>query len=303
MSELDYFGELLASMVDGDEPPGLSRPGSGAGRMQRLVLGLLRQHQTRGELPTSSRFLFYELLSRGVVSKSGPGESRRGTADHPREQEVIDAVMAVRRAGAVPWSWIADETRRVREWEHSPTVLDFTRRSVDVARLNPWHPAEPPLILTESRSLAGVLAPVAAEYVCPVASTNGQVGGWLRTDVAPLLPRPVLYCGDLDLSGDLIEANTQRVLERSAGALPWRRVAITSEQVSGHKLTPITKQDRRYRPPRKHLAVETEALGQGVVVSLVREALDDLLPEPLANVRERERQQRTEVARKLDGGR
>src|SRR3712207_4508698 len=30
----------------------------------------------------------------------------------------------------------------------------------------------PPLILCESRSLAGVLSPIAAEYLCPIATTN-----------------------------------------------------------------------------------------------------------------------------------
>jgi hypothetical protein len=270
--------------------------------MQRLVLGLLRQHERRGELPTNNRFVWYELEQAGHVRKSRPGESRRGGVADPREQEVIDATMALRDKGIVPWSWIEDETRHLYEWEHAPTVAQYVAGAVGRARVNPW-PGAPPLLLVESRSLGGPLRPLASEYVCPIAATNGQVGGFLRTDIAPLLPRPVLWLGDFDLSGDLIEANTRRVLERLlARSLDWRRVAITSEQVSGHKLTPIMKQDRRYGRG-EHPAVECEALGQSTVLGLVREALDDLLPEPLANVRERERQQRTEVARKLDGGR
>ncbi len=37
-----------------------------------------------------------------------------------------------------------------------------------------------------------------------------------------------------------------------------------------------------------------EALGQSVVTGLIRDALDDLLPEPLADVQERLEQQQAE---------
>ena len=55
-------------------------------------------------------------------------------------------------------------------------------------------------MLTESRSLAGVLRSVAGEYRVRIAATNGQCGGFLRTGIAPEL-RPddrVIYLGDLD---------------------------------------------------------------------------------------------------------
>jgi hypothetical protein len=56
------------------------------------------------------------------------------------------------------------------------------------------------------------------------------------------------------------------------------------------------KTDRRYRPARAHEAWETEALSQAVIVDLVGARLDELLPEPLADVRVREREQREHVA-------
>ena len=74
------------------------------------------------------------------------------------------------------------------EWEHAPTVAEFVRASVDIARVNPW-PGEPPLMLVESRSLGGVLRAMTSEYLCSIAATNGQVGGFLHTEVAPILQR------------------------------------------------------------------------------------------------------------------
>jgi hypothetical protein len=156
------------------------------------------------------------------------------------------------------------------------------------------------MILTESRSLAGVLRDVAAEYLCPIAATNGQVGGFLRTDVAPWLTpgQRVLYLGDLDLSGGQIEENTRAVLEQLVGgALRWERLAITEQQVDtlGLRHLAIRKADKRYSPPRLHDAIETETLGQGLLVRILRERLDELMPEPLVDVRQREERQRQKV--------
>jgi hypothetical protein len=272
----------------------LSRPTSKAGRLQRACLTLLREHEADGELPTSGRFLFYELLGRQVIPKAYPG-GRRTPA-----QDVADALLRLREHGLVPWSWIVDETRAVDAWEAAPTVAGHVRAMLDQARLDCWAGQPAPLLLVESRSLAGVLRSLAATYLVPLAATNGQVGGFLHTDVAPLLTdgRRVLYLGDYDLAGGQIEANTRRVLERYA-ALRWERLALLPEHVRSYGLPVVTKVDSRYRPPRAHEAVETEALRQRVIVALVRARLDALLPEPLEHVLVRERRQRTQVAELL----
>jgi hypothetical protein len=135
------------------------------------------------------------------------------------------------------------------EWEHAPTVAEFVRASVDIARVNPW-PGEPPLMLVESRSLGGVVRAMTSEYLCSIAATNGQVGGFLHTEVAPILQRNdrvVLYLGDFDLQGHQIEANTRRVLEHKARRrIDWNRIAITEEQIARRGLTPILKKDHRF---------------------------------------------------------
>ncbi len=103
----------------------------------------------------------------------------------------------------------------------------------------------------------------------------------------------MLYLGDFDWQGGQIENNTRRVLEQLVGPLNWTRLAITAVQAEG--LPAIRKPDRRYKPIRYHDAVETEALGQSEIVAIVRGQLDDLLPEPIGDVLERERQDREHV--------
>jgi hypothetical protein len=258
---------------------------------------LLREHEADGALPTSIRFLFYELLDRGVV----PKVYRRpdGTL-RPRtpSQDVSDAVNVLRESALIPWDWIVDETRTLYSWRYATTVYNYVEETLPLARIDLWDGAPPPLILCESRSLAGVLRRIAQDYLCPIAATNGQVGGFLHTEVAPLIAgaeiRRVLYLGDLDLSGGHIEANTRNVLEAYA-PLDWARVAITHAQVEQHGFEVKTKTDHRYKDVAVHSAVETEALGQTEIMRLLTAALEERVSERLSVVREREEQQRVLV--------
>jgi len=113
--------------------------------------------------------------------------------------------------------------------------------------------------------------------------------------------RRVFYVGDCELRGpaDQIEQNTKRYIEdhtgRTFGAGEWVKIALTEKQVNESKRLErlkITKLDKRCKPPKAYEAVECEALGQGVLVRLIRRHLDSLLSEPLDIVRERERVQR-----------
>jgi hypothetical protein len=65
---------------------------------------------------------------------------------------------------------------------------------------------------------------------------------------------------------------------------------------------PIKKNDHRYKDGRPHLAFEAEAIGQAEIVAMLRKRLDELLPEPLAAVLEREARQRRQVERWLRKG-
>jgi hypothetical protein len=80
--------------------------------------------------------------------------------------------------------------------------------------------------------------------------------------------------------------------ERACGPLRWERLTLTREQVERYDLPTIIKRDRRYTDGRPHEAVETEALSQTLLVDILRRRLDELLPEPLAAVQEREERER-----------
>ncbi len=243
------------------------RPSSAAAALRAAVHQLLLEHDGDGDLPTSNRFLFYELVQRGILDKTKPRQTGRGA-----DQNLSDASKWLRDEGLVPWGWIVDETRSLTEWEYADSVSTFVAESVDRARIDCWANQPPPLIVCESRTFGGVLRRgLAADYLCPVTATNGQVGGFLHTNVVPILrggERRVLYIGDLDLAGDMIEANTQRVLVREAGAREWRRIALTAGQRSPHLVALVVLASAHVR----------ERLGD----ELVERGADDRRDHPLA---------------------
>jgi len=264
------------------------------GTLRDLAFELLQEHHRDDMIPTIVRFLFYEMVQRRQVSKTSTGKRRA-------DQDLIDAVMDLREEGRIPWDWLVDETRSLEDYTGYPTIKQGVLAQLPHIRLDPWC-GRAPMILTESRSLAGTLRNVIIELRARIASTNGQVGGFLRTDIAPQLQPGdrVGYLGDLDLSGGQIETNTRRVLEREIGGeLQWERVALTQEQVREYDLPRIVKRDRRYRDGHPHEAVETEAIGQRVLTEILRAWLVALLPESLDRVQEREAHQRRQIERLL----
>ena len=280
--------------------------------MQRVALDWLRQKEGRGEIPTSICFLFYELSHTGRVSKRAKrldgGDSKRKP-----DQNLIDAVTRLREAGLVPWDWIVDESRQVHSWRFAAAVRDYLAESVGLASIDRFPGVKRPVIVCESRGVAGVLSRgVAYDYLVTVAPTGGQCNGFLATQVAPLLlgeDTRVLYVGDFDEAGDDIEANTRHVLERHTErtftADTWERVALTEAQtrmLKARGVRPVRKKDKRYRDGNPHLAYEAEAIGQGPIEELMRRRLEQLIPEPIEVFQEREIRERAKVLKLLNQG-
>jgi hypothetical protein len=280
------------------------------GQLQRACLEVIGRYGAAGELPTSTRFIYYDLKQAGYPLK---GHDAR----HP-DQDVIDAVKHLRDAGLVPWNWILDETRSVEVPITAPTITQWLIDGLDRARISPWPEGKQPVIICESRGVRAALRATARRYGAQITSTNGQAGGFLHTDVAPEMTwvTPVAYFGDWNPSGSMIEANTRRVLEREttpgrpvSAVLPltWERLAVTPELVEQYNaahpdrpLPPKPGTDKRYADGNPHQSYECEALGVTELNRLLESWLDGLLPEPLADVQERERAQREELRELLE---
>ena len=105
----------------------LSSPDSARGKLQRICLELLREHEQQGKdgLPTNNRFLAYELIQRGVLTKQNKKGARRG------DQNLHEALTHLREVGLVPWEWITDETRSLSDYTGWRTVAHWATTMVE----------------------------------------------------------------------------------------------------------------------------------------------------------------------------
>src|SRR5262245_23700155 len=60
----------------------LSPPKSKIGALRATLLALLEEHERDGMIPTNARFLFYELVQRGRLSKEKTGARRPDQDPH-----------------------------------------------------------------------------------------------------------------------------------------------------------------------------------------------------------------------------
>ena len=85
------------------QPPSTTshrRPASKAGILRELLFELLQEHQRDGAIPTSARFLYYELVQRGQLSKERTGARRP-------DQDLHDALTILRDRGRQPAIMVA----------------------------------------------------------------------------------------------------------------------------------------------------------------------------------------------------
>jgi hypothetical protein len=272
-------------------------------RMKAALVERLDVHERDGTLPTSNRFLFYEL--EGKDDGHGVLVSKVKTGARRADQDLIDALTALREQGAVPWDWIVDETRYVESVWRANTIADDLREYLDVTKFDAWQSRVRPFVICESRSLAGVLRNLCYRYGVNSTSTNGQNNGFLRTKLArsfddqkPEQEIFVLYCGDLDIGGTQIEHNTRSVLEEACKvSFRWERLMLTEAQVKQHRLPSIMKTDRRYKHGGgAHEAWECEVLSQRLIVELLESRLKKLLlPKTIEQVERKEKRERAQV--------
>ncbi len=267
------------------------------GQLKQDLLDLWREHKGTSTLPTNTRFLYYELVALGKVSK----EKKPGQKKEPY-QYVCEALTFLRQNKYIPWEDIRDESRDITQPVAYDSIAEGVRVSVEYSRLKLWKGELPPMIITESRSLRSVLENLCDQYQTPLVSTNGSCGGFLHTDIGPALTngQRILYFGDWDFQGGMIQANTKTVLTEIVGSLLWENLALTEDQVRDFDLPVIQRYDNRtkkYKP-----AVETEALGQIKIVALLQKRLSELMPDSrMRAVFRRENKEREALKLKIYG--
>jgi hypothetical protein len=224
------------------------------------------------EHPMTVRQVFYRLVSQGVIAKT----------ENEYKQTVVRLLGEMRRAGEIPFGWIADNTRWMRKPLTDSSVEAALRRTAEAYRRSLWD--EMPVhveVWLEKDALAGVLYAETNTWDVSLMVTRGYPSLTYLYDAAEEIktrnkPAYLYYFGDHDPSGLDIPRRVEKDLRDFApeAEIHFERVAVTPAQIEawGLPTRPTKKTDSRCRGFEGE-SVEVDAIPPGTLLDLVRECI------------------------------
>jgi hypothetical protein len=251
--------------------------------------------------PMTVRQVYYQLVSRQVIENS-----------RTSYQAVSNVLVAARKDGTVPWTWVEDRLRRPRPVLMWHGLADFAATARRAYRRDVW--ATQPAYLEvwlEKDALSGIFEDLLRPYGVTLNVGRGY-DGWdsihnaserfgTGADVS------VLYFGDFDPSGEDMVRSLRERLAFFACRPEVTKCALTPDDVSRYQLPPdFTKRtdSRRAAFVARHgdVAVELDALPVEVLRERLRAEVEARLDlDALAAVRAREQREQTRLAELLAG--
>ena len=227
--------------------------------------------------PCGVRQAFYQTVVRGLMDKS--------EADYDKVQR---ALVAMRRAGRVPFGWIVDGTR----WMHKPrsfsSLEQAVQRTAESYRRAVWddQPVRVEIGL-EKQGLAGVILDVTAEFDVPLYVSRGFSSLTYLAEAAEDIeaggkPVYIYHLGDHDEWGHDAGKHIERELREHAPSteIYFERLAVTVDQIGDLNLPtrPLKSKGalrERFEAEHGRLgAVELDATHPDTLRALVREAIE-----------------------------
>jgi hypothetical protein len=241
------------------------------GRRQRLynIVAEMR--------PMTVRQVFYQATVAGLVEKSEAGYAK-----------VQTDLVQMRRSGALPYSWLADNTR----WQRKPRSFNSVQHALDETarfyRKNLWADAGTYVeIWLEKDALSGVVLPVTEMYDVPLMVARGYASLSFLHSAAEYIasidiPTYIYHLGDFDPSGVNAGEKIEQTLRELApdAEIHFQRLAVTMSQIAGWSLPtrPTKKSDSRAKG-FGDISVELDAIAPEQLRKLVADALFRHLPD------------------------
>ena len=226
----------------------------------------------RDNRPVTDRQTFYLLVVAGIIDKD----------EREYKSTVIRLLSEMRRAGELPFSWIADNTRWMRKpWTYS-SLESALQRTAEAYRRSLWD--NQPIyveVWLEKDALAGVLLGETETYDVHLMVTRGYASLSYLHAAAQVIavcgkPAYLYYFGDYDPSGlDITRAVEDGIREFAPDAdIHFERIAVTPQQIADLRLPtrPTKTTDSRSRGFVGE-SVEVDAIAPGVLRGLVRHCI------------------------------
>lgn len=226
--------------------------------------------------PATVRQVFYQASVRGIVDKT--------EASYAKVQR---ALVDLRRAGRLPWDYIADNTRWQRKRRTFRDPQEALYETARLYRKAMWADAGEQLeVWIEKDALSAVVYEVTDAYDVPLMVARGyssvtflqQAAADIAADGRPAF---VYHFGDYDPSGvnaaDKIEESLREFAPEAE--IHFRRLAVLPNQIAEWSLP--TRPTKTTDSRSKHfgdISVELDAIEPNVLRKLVSDAIAEHVP-------------------------
>lgn len=236
----------------------------------------------RDARPATVRQIYYQATVRGVVEKTEAGYNK-----------VQTDLVQMRRAGTLPYGWLADNTR----WQRKPTTFTSVQEALDDTarfyRKALWTDADAYVeVWLEKDALAGVVLPVTSEYDVPLMVARGYASLSFLHSAAEYIdsldvPVFIYHLGDFDPSGVNAGEKIEETLKELAPSadITFERIGVTPKQIQILELpTRPTKTSDTRSKGFGDISAELDAIHPDVLRGIVRMAIEEHLPAHQFNI-------------------
>jgi hypothetical protein len=243
--------------------------------------------------PMTVRQMFYRMSSTGQAPKTEQGY-----------RKVQYALTEMRKAGAIPYGWLADNTR----WVSKDDTFDGISHALDQMQqyyrralwsTQPCHVE----VWLEKDALRGVVTSITREYDVPLYVTRGYPSLSYLHEAAEAIkgidkPVHILHLGDFDASGQDAARSIREGLAKFGAVFTFHQIAVTERQIAEMSLQTRPSKPSDPRAARHGaVAVELDAIPPQTLRQMVRDAIEYFVDEDeLAFMRQIEQQERARIA-------
>lgn len=253
--------------------------------------------------PMTVRQTFYQAVVHGLIDKSEHGYAK-----------IAHDLTLMRRSGVLPWAWLTDHTRWVRQPTTWADPADALRETARLYRKTLWADAAVQLeIWLEKDALSGVVMPITSDFDVPLMVARGYASlSYLHAAAEQIVadgrPAHIYQLGDHDPSGIDAACKIERELRGFAPGVKihFERLAVTRAQIRRWRLpTRPTKQSDSRAAKFRGESVELDAIRPDRLRDLVRTAIERHLPrrqyDVLKAAEQSERQAMAQIAATIGG--
>jgi hypothetical protein len=227
--------------------------------------------------PMTVRQVYYQATVQGLVDKTEESYVK-----------VQNDLVLLRKAGILPYSYLADSTRWQRRPNTYSSIEDALAETARLYRKSLWRDADCYVeIWLEKDALAGVIYDTTDQYDVPLMVARGYASlSFLHSaaeQIAELsVPAYIYHLGDFDPSGVNAGEKIEQTLRELAPDVEiyFERLAVTEDQIRDWKLPtrPTKKTDTRSKN-FGDTSVELDAIPPDQLRALVEEAINRHLPQ------------------------